>query len=490
MVGLQTSPAWRWLAALWRPSLARRLAAALLAACALVWVAIYAQGHYWTNRAEVGVYDRDLVALSGAVGEVVQAQPDPLLMRWALFGVAHRIWVDTSFDPRSISFNVWDAAGVWVAGSSNAASSALGRPEQLGFFDVGVGAAAMRVHARRIGPGDHRVEVVESFASRRTNLDAAMISAAGLGLPLLVGFPLLLAPMWLAVYSGLGPLRRLSRELAQRQPQDMQPLRTRHVYAELAPVVTEFNATLQRQAELLQRERDFLADAAHELRTPLAVISAQRDTLMTARDPQERERAAHRLDIGVQRASRLVNQLLVLARMEAPVDHDRARLDLADLVRDVLASLEHEAQPLGISLAYGGPDRLVAPCQREALESALGNLVGNAIRHGQAGGQVEVSLQTGTDGQLQLRVSDDGKGIETSDLSRLFRRFQRGRDAAAPGAGLGLAIVASAAQRMDARIEVGPGLGGRGVSFTLVWQPASSTKPADPHAPARAAVAS
>src|SRR5690606_38177047 len=143
--------------------------------------------------------------------------------------------------------------------------------------------------------------------------DRVMLSPAALVLPLLLGIPMLMLPVWLAVYTGLSPLRRLVGELAQRQPGDLSRLKTPAVHAELAPVVDELNSTLGRLQELLQRERQFLADAAHELRTPVALVSAQVDTLLHAGAGNEREEAARRLGHGVERASRLVNQLLALA---------------------------------------------------------------------------------------------------------------------------------------------------------------------------------
>lgn len=297
-----------------------------------------------------------------------------------------------------------------------------------------------------------------------------MVSSEGLLQPLLVAFPLVLLPVWLAVHTGLRPLRQLSRELAQRQGGNLEPLAVTAPHAELAPVVRELNATLARLRALLQRERNFLADAAHELRTPLAVIGAQRDLLQHSDSAEERRAAAARLDVGIARAGRLVGQLLALARFDADLAHDSVALDLADIARDCLAAHAALAAERGIDLSYAGPDQLPSHGPLQVFESITDNLVGNAIRYGRAGGRVELRLSR-QDGCLRLEVRDDGPGIAPSLRDTLFERFVRGPDTGASGSGLGLAVVRSAARRVGAQVEVGAGMGGQGVSFSVQWEP-------------------
>jgi signal transduction histidine kinase len=462
---------WR---ALHEPSIARRLVLAVLFACAGVWLAVYAVGRAGVYASESGSFDREMLTLSEAAVRVL-AHGEPA----GLAGLAASIDADVALDgfPAGfLAFRVTDAQGRGVARGGEAPDVDADPAVAEGFADTRLGGHAFRLLRRWTPDRAYRIDVTQSIASRERTFDAVMFSGDGLR-PLLVGVPLLLLPVWLAVHTGLRPLRRLSRELAARPPSDLQPLAVPAEYRELAPVVTELNATLARLQGLLDRERAFLADAAHELRTPLAVVSAQCDTLIQSRSPEDRDAAASRLRQGLARAHRLVGQLLALARLEAGQPDDPVPSDVADVVRDTLASHAPAARTAGIELAYVGPDSLVRPCAPEALVSVLDNLVGNAVRYGRPHGRVEVVLAPNADG-LHLSVRDDGPGIAPAERERVFERFHRGVSPSASGSGLGLAIVASAARRLGARIHVGDGLGGEGVSIGLHWhspQPGAPT---------------
>ena len=454
---------WR---ALREPSIARRLVLAVLFACAGVWLAVYAVGRAGVYASESGSFDREMLTLSEAAVRVL-ASGEPA----GLAGLAASIDADTALDgfPAGfLAFRVTDVQGRVVARGGEAPDVDADPAVAEGFADTRLDDRAHRLLRRWTPDRTYRVDVTQSIASREHTFDAVMFSGDGLR-PLLVGVPLLLLPVWLAVHSGLRPLRRLSRELAGRSPSDLRPLAVPAEYRELAPVVVELNATLARLQGLLDRERAFLADAAHELRTPLAVVSAQCDTLIQSRSPEDRDAAASRLRQGLARAHRLVGQLLALARLEAGQPADPAPIDVADVARDTLASHAPAARTTGIELAYVGPDSHVLSCAPGALESVLDNLVGNAVRYGRPGGRVEVVLSAESSG-LHLAVRDDGPGIAPADRSRVFERFHRGAGVSASGSGLGLAIVASAARRLGARLDLGDGLGGQGISIGLRWR--------------------
>lgn len=464
----------RMLNALVRPSIARRLIGALLLACALVWAVIYAQGLYMMRASGSGNFDTEMLAWSETVVRVVDANAGTADMALALTSLDAIIDVAVESGNTPIgfqAFQVHSVEGQLVARGGQGPDALPLGADLVGYFDANANGQLFRVYRRWSTDRRYRVDITQSHASRQQIFDKVMISREGLLNPILVGFPLLLLPVWLAVFTGLAPLRRLSRELASRQPADLAPLNVPHVYRELAPVVRELNATMARLQGLLRRERDFLADAAHELRTPLALISAQCDTLLHTQAPKLREEAAQRLHAGVARSSRLVNQLLSLARLDADVEDRLVAADIADVVRDCLATHANEARARGIELSYVGPNSLVTRCPGPAVESILDNLVGNAIRYGQPGGQVEVRLTYHEIGELQLAVFDDGPGIAPDDRPRMFERFRRGSHATATGSGLGLAIVASAARQLSAQIDVSTGLGAQGVGFTVRWGP-------------------
>jgi len=451
-------------------SVTRRLVVALLLAYVLTWGAMVVISDFSLSAVGSGEFDKEMEGVGGVVAQALEdpARPAEAVLRGlALKIVADgaRVGAEGGFE----AFHVHDAAGRLLV-EGGRPLPALSDDGRNGFFQVGEGSARLHVYRRWAADGTRRIDVVQSAGTRAAMLRYGLSSPVTVA-QLLIGFPMLLLPTWLAVRTGLRPLLRLSRELAGRPPGDLRPMKEDQPYRELRPVVRELNETLARLQALLQRERAFLADAAHELRTPLAVIAAQCDTLKQSADAAACALAAQRLERGLARAMRLVNQLLALARLEADVEHRREPVDVADVVRDCLAMHADAAQARDIELAYAGPDRLPMVSVEHALESVLHNLIGNAIRYGRPGGQVEVRLRQQDDGVCVLDVADDGPGIALEDRARMFERFRRGESSGSlTGTGLGLAIVQAAARQLDARIEVAGGLGGTGLRVSLHWE--------------------
>ncbi|KQU80280.1 MULTISPECIES: sensor histidine kinase KdpD [unclassified Rhizobacter] len=291
-----------------------------------------------------------------------------------------------------------------------------------------------------------------------------------LGKQLLLGFPLMLLPLWVAVHTGLAPLRRFARRLHELElKQDLAPLDVDFRYGELRPLGQAFDALLQRLRQHRARERAFVHEAAHELRTPLAVVATQAHALVQADDAASRAQAAAALQQAIQRSAHLSRQLLDLASL----DNDRpavpAALDLAHFCADRLAEQAAAARGRGIALALAAPEQMPVRVDAAALHSVLQNLLDNALRYVGPGGRVEVSLQLAPDGP-RLGVADDGPGIAPADRPLVFERFWRGASHDVQGTGLGLAIVARAAERLGARVTVGDGLArpdGHGARFEL-----------------------
>lgn len=305
---------------------------------------------------------------------------------------------------------------------------------------------------------------------------ASLLSFASweLGKQLLLGFPLMLLPLWLAVYTGLTPLRRLTRHLRSLDPkQEFPPLNEDLRYGELRPLGEAFDALLRRLRQHRMRERAFVHEAAHELRTPLAVIAAQAHALVQADDAASREAAAAALQRAVARSAHLSRQLLDLASLDNDQPAAQVTFDLAHYCADRLAEQADVARGRGIELALTAPDQMPVHIDALALHSVLQNLIDNALRYAAPGGHIEVQLQLAPDGP-RLSVADDGPGIAPADRAQVFERFWRGAGHEVPGTGLGLAIVARAAERLGGQISVSDGLarpGGCGVRFELQLPP-------------------
>ncbi|MYM35723.1 sensor histidine kinase [Duganella sp. FT94W] len=278
-------------------------------------------------------------------------------------------------------------------------------------------------------------------------------------LPLLISLPLLPLPAWLSIRLALRPWRQVAQEVAARGPADLTPLACRPPHRELVAMVDSINALLLRVNSSAQRERSFIADAAHELRTPLAAMRVHAEALQRQTDhPVQRELLNGILNSG-NRAGRLVGQLLQLMRSDAPDSAPHVRLALDVLLQDRLAVLSMLASRSGVELEMVETEPVHILGHSESLVSLIDNLVENAIKYSPPGGMVQVSIVVAGE-ELVLSVRDQGPGIAPAMRQRVFDRFFRDPRQTQSGSGLGLAIAASVAASHHGRIELGDALGG------------------------------
>jgi len=280
------------------------------------------------------------------------------------------------------------------------------------------------------------IQVAQPTALRT---ELAALTAARLLLPVLVILPLLGVLGWWVVGRGLAPLAALADSLARRAPTSLEPMPTLEAPEEVQPLVRSLNDLLARLGDAFDTQRRFAADAAHELRTPLTALTLQIQVARRAESPEERAVALDRLEQGVKRATRLVQQLLTMARLDPDAARPATAFDLAAVAASVVDEKTPfaEQQRLALSLA-SAPVKLCG--QEDALRILLANLVDNALRYTPPGGSVEVRV--GPDGdQARIEVADSGPGIPEEERERVFDRFYRGRQAPSGGSGLGLAIV-------------------------------------------------
>ncbi|WP_426071419.1 ATP-binding protein [Janthinobacterium sp. DSP2-3-3] len=283
-------------------------------------------------------------------------------------------------------------------------------------------------------------------------------------LPLLISLPFLLVPAWLSIRLAMRPWRKVAQEVAARGPQDLRPLAFKPPHGELAALVDNINALLQRVDTSAARERSFIADATHELRTPLAAMRVNVEALQgQAHDARQQELLDGILNSG-NRAARLVGQLLQLTRTEVQAGGGELpqHQALDTLLQDRLAALSGLAQAGDIELELQASVSLSVPGQRESLVSLIDNLVENAIKYSPRGSSVTVSLHAER-GQAVLHVADQGPGIAPALYERVFDRFFRAPQQAQPGSGLGLSIVASVVRQHGGTIQLHRGNGGRGL---------------------------
>ncbi len=340
------------------------------------------------------------------------------------------------------------------------------RTAELGYATVDVAGEPYRMYSLAVGR--RIIRVAQPVAVRQRLAASAAINSVA---PLLALAPLFALAAWWVVGFSLGPLRRVASEVQGVRAQSLSPLGTDGLPLEIAPLVNALNALLARLRAAFETQRAFVADAAHELRSPLTALKMQLEVLRRAEDAQARQEATDRLAAGIERARHLVEQLLALARAEpgasaaAGAAAVPVAVDLAELARATIADAVPMAAERGIELglehaqgADGAPVAATLACAPDAppLSVLVRNLVDNAVRYGRAGGTVVVRVEPGavSGGGVQLLVDDDGPGIPPEDRERVFDRFYRRHPGETTGSGLGLAIVRAIAERHGARITL------------------------------------
>jgi two-component system OmpR family sensor kinase len=356
----------------------------------------------------------------------------------------------------------WDMRGSMRYASRPAAP--VPRFNANGFAMATIAGAKWRI----FGTLRHRgyVQVAQPMAAR-DQLAASMALRAGA--PLLL-FALALVILTLAVVGrALRPLRRLTQAVQGRSPHQLQPLPADGMPPDLQPMILAMNGLLEKFDAALTAQKTFVADAAHELRSPLAALKLQLQLAERAVDADARQLALARLHERLDRATHLVQQLLSLARHEGGHSAgQRAPVDLGTLldgvVRDNLLLAESRAIDLGIDR----PASIVIDGNEDSLRVLLNNLVDNALRYTQAGGRVDLQARC-IDGRAALVVADNGPGVAPAHRDRLFDRFFRPEGNLAWGSGLGLAIASNIAAHHGAAITLGEGDGGRGLRVTVTF---------------------
>lgn len=300
----------------------------------------------------------------------------------------------------------------------------------LGFVDDG----PWRVYA--LASNGFVVRVAQAHVARER---IAAEHTGTLVVPLAVALPFFVLVVWLAVRSGLRPLDRAAAAVARREPGDFSPLGIA-APSELQPLVDALDNLLVRLGDAFARERRFTADAAHELRTPLAAIKAQAQVALAATQDGERRHAVAQVAAGADRATRLIEQLLLLARAEAADQPAEIEVcDLAVVAAEIVAAHADMAARKGVDLGLTPAAALTLRVNRVLIDAALRNLVDNAVRYTPRGGRIDVSL-VAEGPWAELRVDDAGPGIPDSQRGRVLERFARG-ETDEPGSGLGLSIV-------------------------------------------------
>ena len=406
------------------------LIAVALAALVQGALAYYAAGH---EADEIFDYHMQQIALATRGSAIGSVQP-----------IEHDV-EEANFD---FVIQVWSRDGTPVFASTKRAE--LPRQARPGFSDVTAHGTEYRVFSMETAT--QVIQVSQERSARRELAGTLVLRIVG---PVMLLAPVLMLAVWWVVTQSTRPLARARRQIARRAADELSPLVAPGLPDEVRPLVDEINLLFARLTEAFAAQRDFVADAAHELRSPLAALRLQVQSMQRATNTEARAVAAPRLLAGIDRMGRLVDQMLVLARQDtaaeplggAPVDL-RAIATLA--IGDVLPSAQERRIDLGIIDAETNS----VNGEPEALRILFRNLLENAIKYAPEGGTVDVAIRV-QQGQAAVEIADSGPGIPVDERNRAFARFFRLPGSTAAGSGLGLAIAQSIARRHHATITLG-----------------------------------
>lgn len=442
-------------------SLRRRLVGLLTAAIALVWLLsalfVYARAHHEADE----LLDNQLTEVAETLLAIVASGE--------VDHFAEELHEHARGYPVPIAFEIWHTDdGVARRLVASPGHAGFDTPAPSGFSERAHHGAPWRFYTAQDEDAEYRVVVGQAHHARERlarEIGLSLLLPAGLALPLMA------LVVWWVVGRTFRPVDAVTREVGALDPRMLTPLDTSVALPdEIAPLRTALNVLIERVARAFENERRFTADAAHELRTPLAALKVQAQVAQRAQADESRQHALGQVIAGVDRMTHLVEQLLTLARVD-PARHRAApeSLDLAATVTQVCVELQPRAVQRNQSLHVDAPPGCRIAVDPAWLAIALRNLVDNAIAYAGPGARIEVKL-AGSGAACALSVADDGPGVAPELRSRLAARFVRG-ESGGDGCGLGLSITARVAELSHARLELGAGLrradGGYGFAATL-----------------------
>lgn len=448
-------------------SISRRLLLTLIGGVSLLWLVAGLFTYHLTRQQVNHLYDQDMVDFGQAalslvdIADSIDAEPTPpgdilSRSRKAIEGLPliHR--------EATLGYSIW-YLGEPLLTTSNPPPHLDRQP--MGFSDLeqdGVNYRVLQIESP--GADEIRIWVFEDLHYRSKTLHLLLFSAL---FPLLLALPLFGVLVWFGVRQGLAPLRGLIEQVHQRSAHSLHPLALSRAPVEVHSLVNELNLLLERLNSAIEAERRLTSDAAHEIRTPLASLRTHAQVALRSSDPAAHAHGLKQVSRSVERISALMEQILLLARLDADELHEIFRpVDLGLLAEDTIADLAPQAIDKHIELTLDSQHANLLGVEAW-LGVMLTNLVGNALRYTPEGGRVAVTLET-SDHQVTLWVRDNGPGVAPAEQAAIFTRFYRSPNVASShGSGLGLPIVKRIVEIHHGRISLHEGLEGAGLGVCV-----------------------
>ncbi len=428
-------------------SIRKRLLFLLVGVIGSLWVIVTWRVYIETQHEVEELFDAQLAqsarVLFGLIKHEVEDQEDEtdekeqhLVLDFDTFQPAHRYEQKLAFLVRSID-------GKLLFRSATAPLFSMPSEAITHYTNQALEGQLWRIFTLR--EGQFWVQTAERYDIRNELIHQVISSTLSI---LLISLPLIALFIWFSIGQSLKPLHQVASEISARRPEQLQQIDINEIPLEIRELINALNALFSRLHHAFENERRFTADAAHELRTPLAAIKTQAQVAQRAKDSQQRQQALQKMIMGLDRATHLVEQLLNLARIEAtqtlPIS---SCIDLHELVNHVIIDLTPQALDKAIDLGLETMlDIGITRGHWEALELMMRNLVDNAIHYTPPGGHVTITLTKDSPSFLTLCIIDTGPGIPLEQRKRIFERFYRGNNHNQSGSGLGLSIAQRVAQ--------------------------------------------
>jgi len=442
-------------------SIRQKLLLLLLGAILIAWVVIGFFIYYSIQHEIEEVYDAQLVQNAKLLASLVRHELEE----------SHQLQIDTDdFLPvvhkyeTKISFIIYHGDGTLMTRSPS--SPILPVNEYLdGFRKIRVNDKIWYTYNLR----DPKTNLLIQTAQRH-DVREEMVAYINHGIivVMLAALPFIAILLWISISRGLQPLVKLADTISGRSIHQLEKITVDGIPTEVRPIVGALNSLFDRLSWAFEKEHRFTADAAHELRTPLAGIKTQAQVAMRSTEKEQRQQAITQVIAGVERSARLVNQLLILARVDADQHVVKTELDLKQLCATIISEKVTSALEKHIDISLQGESDTNIFGNEELIRTLIVNLISNAIRYTPGKGRIVVSVMTESE-NVVISVKDSGPGIPESLQAQIFDRFKRGEHPDIPGSGLGLSIVSRIAELHQAKIELGQGLDNMGLGINVIF---------------------
>lgn len=370
---------------------------------------------------------------------------------------------DSDFANRFVYFQVFEADNSLLAASKDfppiaSSGRTIGKIER-----ISTNSTTWLLYVMTDDTSGRRIALTEQV---NTQSDLVSGAAARIAMPALIVLPLCMLLIWLNIGAALRPLEMLSKAVATRNSGNLRPILLGSTPSELGPVVESTNGLLERLSQSLAHERAFTADAAHQLKTPLAAIKVQAQLAQFSDDVDQRRLAVERVVLGVDRSSRLIEQLLLLARLDEDGRPAVSRLNLFEVVSEAVDSAQPNARAQNVHVELAGNESGEISANRLLVRSLIDNLLDNCLKHGGRSARIRVNVELHSN-FLTLGILDNGPGVSIEERSRLTDRFFRSSNAKTAGNGLGLSVASRIVAHCGGSIAFHSGINGQGLGVTV-----------------------